>query len=174
VTAPALPAALGNAVTGALDGCPSELRWRTRSLEALQAAWPAVLAELEQARPAPAGFEAVVRDAIEQAVLECLEHLPYGLVNSVGDDVLRALAGVELAAAASELRLRGALERRAVEVLTRMDGDRVGWRSYECSLCGGTWENDEGPGHDASCPLAAPPAPTAEALAVIKSRDPGG
>jgi hypothetical protein len=76
-----------------------------------------------------------------------------------------ALAGVELAAVASELRLRVALERRAVEVLTRMDGGRVGWRSYECSLCDGTRENDQKPSHDASCPLATPPSPAAEALA---------
>jgi hypothetical protein len=83
------------------------------------------------------------------------------------EKVLAELAGVDLAAAASELRLRAALESRAVGVLTRMDGDRVGWRSYKCSLCGGTWENDEGPGHDSACPLAAPPSPAAEALAEL-------
>jgi hypothetical protein len=133
----------------------------------------------EFARPSPSPPESW-REVVEQAIYAALE-THFGHVWQTGEKmkripaaardaataVLRALAGVELAAAASEARLRTALERRAVEVLTRMDGDRVGWRSYECSLCGGTWENDEGPGHDASCPLAAQPSPTAEVLAEL-------
>jgi hypothetical protein len=48
-----------------------------------------------------------------------------------------------------------------------MDGGRVGWRSYECSLCDVTWENDQKPSHDTSCPLAAPSSRAAEALAEL-------
>jgi hypothetical protein len=131
--------------------------------------------ECEQREPAPAPPEHW-REAVERA-LPCTRESYCGSLAkaahisscaaSLRPAVLCALASVDLAAAASELRLRAALESRAVGVLTRMDGDRVGWRSYKCSLCGGTWENDEGPGHDSACPLAAPPSPAAEALAEL-------
>jgi hypothetical protein len=69
VTAPALPAALVEALIEGLNrnqGHPTS----TSDLErAIKERWPAVLAELEQARPAPAGFEAVA--AAVHDVLEC-------------------------------------------------------------------------------------------------------
>lgn len=80
--------------------------------------------------------------------------------------VLTALSRLHLGAVAGEVRLRVALEAvedRAVAVLTRFDGDQVGWRSYECGLCGGSWDEGADREHTESCPLSALAHPPSEA-----------